>query len=395
MDSPLRVAVIGYGIAGITAAICLRRLGHAISHFERGGRPRPQGGGLLLSPGAMGTLHRLGAGDRIAALGAAVRSVDHRDPTGRRYLELDLAAHGIARRKNSTTPSTDDLPVGILRGALLDALAEVDGGAAKLQPLGAVHSVDARNGTINDDEGRRIGPFDLVVGADGADSSLREHLRPGIRRDHLYASAALVCALPAPTERSSDRLELIYRGTSHIAVWPVGRRHPGSPEMLNIAVNVPRRELAARRDPADWRRHVVGLCPWLEPSLSTIRERRQLLEYTYRHTELRSLRRGRIVLLGDAAHPMSPQLGQGVDLALADSWALGEALRDDGPLEKALERFDHRRRMALSSRQRLSRWVTPAFQGESRALAICRDGALRIAARSALLQRAMIRSIWS
>jgi 2-polyprenyl-6-methoxyphenol hydroxylase-like FAD-dependent oxidoreductase len=395
LDSPLRVAVIGYGIAGIAAAICLRRLGHAVSHFERGGRARPQGGGLLLSPGAVRTLRVLGAGEQVAALGAAVYGADHMDAAGRPYLSLDLTSHPGIADAGAGTASVPDPPLGVLRGALLDALTEVDGGAAKLQPLGAVHSVDARNGTINDDEGRRIGPFDLVVGADGADSSLREHLRPGIRRDHLYASAALVCELPAPTERSSDRLELIFRGTSHIAVWPVGRRHPGSPEMLNIAVNVPRRELAARRDPADWRRHVVGLCPWLEPSLSAIRESRQLLEYTYRHTELRSLRRGRIVLLGDAAHPMSPQLGQGVDLALADSWALGEALRDDGPLEKALERFDHRRRTALSSRQRLSRWVTPAFQGESRALAICRDGALRIAARSALLRRAMIRSIWS
>ena len=80
-----------------------------------------------------------------------------------------------------------------------------------------------------------------------------------------------------------------------------------------------------------------------------------------------------MVLAGDAAHAMSPQLGQGVNMALLDAVTLRDALRRHGAGAEALQAYQAQRRAHVAVYQRWSRWLTPLFQSERDAWAKARD----------------------
>jgi salicylate hydroxylase len=89
--------------------------------------------------------------------------------------------------------------------------------------------------------------------------------------------------------------------------------------------------------------------------------------------ELSSYSSGRAVLIGDAAHSMSPQLGIGAQMALEDAEVLARALCEHHDLAAALRAYTRIREERLSRYQQASRWLTPLFQSDSRLLAMIRD----------------------
>lgn len=107
--------------------------------------------------------------------------------------------------------------------------------------------------------------------------------------------------------------------------------------------------------------------------LDDIRSPDQLQRARYRDVVLHRSALGRLVFIGDAAHAMSPQLGQGVNMALMDAAALADSLGDHTTIEQALADYGRRRRSHVAVYQRLSRWVTPLFQSDRDSLAWLRD----------------------
>src|SRR3546814_4135726 len=88
---------------------------------------------------------------------------------------------------------------------------------------------------------------------------------------------------------------------------------------------------------------------------------------------MRRWHRGRVVLIGDAAQAMSPQLGQGVNMALLDAKAFTAALRDTASMETALDTYQRERRAHVWIYQLWSRWLTPVFLSDRDAVAKMRD----------------------
>ncbi|HJT97076.1 MAG TPA: FAD-dependent monooxygenase, partial [Rhodanobacteraceae bacterium] len=138
-------------------------------------------------------------------------------------------------------------------------------------------------------------------------------------------------------------------------------------------------------------RDVAALWPELAERTREIRDPSELNRARYRDVVLRTAWRGNTVFIGDAAHGMSPQLGQGVNMALLDAEALADALRAESVLERALARYVRARASHVAIYQALSRWLTPLFQSDRTLLGPIRDTLFGPLGRLPIARREMLK----
>ncbi len=365
--APRRIAIVGYGTAGQAAAVLLARDGHRVEVFERAGAPGPVGAGFLLQPSGLQVLWRMGLLDPVVAHGARVDRLYGETPCGRavmdmRYAGLDARLCGI----------------GLQRGALFSILDQARGVGVRLHAGVTVEGPDDDDRWLRDAEGGRHGPFDLVLGADGAASRLRGVLG-GVRRDAVYPWGALWCLLEARDWPHLRELRQRYVAARRmIGLLPVGTRPGDATPRLSFFWSLPTTAFdgwqAGRFE--DWHADVAAIWPAAARLLDATTTHAQLARATYRDVTLTRWHRGRWVLLGDAAHAMSPQLGQGVNMALLDAEALRDALRT-GDVPDALAAYARVRRRHVAIYQFWSRWLTPVFQSDRDLVAQVRDVAFQ------------------
>lgn len=358
------MAVVGYGTAGQAAALLLSADGHRVEVFERAPDPGPVGAGFLLQPTGLGVLHEAGLLDAVLAHGAPVRRLYGESHAGRpvmdiRYAALDPRLHGL----------------GLQRGALFEVLHAAWRGRGTLHAGQWVESADPDTGRLRTRDGRRHGPYDLIIAADGSASELRR-LLGAARLDRPYPWGALWCLVDASDWPHGDVLRQRYRRARQMAgLLPVGSR-PGDPvRRLSFFWSVRTADFAqwAEGGQPAFREALQALWPEAGPVFDRLPPVHRLARASYRDAVLRRWHRERLVAVGDAAHAMSPQLGQGVNMALLDAWALRNALRDGGRRDEALARYERQRRAHVGIYHFWSRWLTPLFQSGHDGLALLRD----------------------
>jgi 2-polyprenyl-6-methoxyphenol hydroxylase-like FAD-dependent oxidoreductase len=364
MPPHLNIAIVGYGTAGQALAILLSRDGHKVEVFERAPEPGPVGAGFLLQPTGLQVLWQMGLLPTALQYGAPVRRLYGETPCGRgvmdmRYAGLDLRMHGL----------------GMQRGALFTLLAEAWEGLAGMHRGTRVTEVDHDTGRLSDEQGRKHGPFDLVVAADGSASQLRRQVSAS-RVDRVYPWGALWCLVERGEWPWPDELRQRYvAARKMIGLLPVGTR-PGDPvPRLSFFWSLPRSDFDAwqTRGIGAWLEEVARIWPQAGARLQNVTECAQLARATYRDAIQKHWHRGRLVLAGDAAHSMSPQLGQGVNMALMDAMALRDALRSQQDLDAALAQYQLVRRKHVSIYHFWSHWLTPLFQSDRDLVAMIRD----------------------
>ena len=366
--TPRRIAIVGYGSAGQAAAVLLARDGHEVSVFERVPQPGPVGAGFLLQPSGLQVLWRMGLLEPVLRHGARVDRLFGDTPCGRAVMDMRYA--GLDRRLSG---------VGLQRGALFPILD-----AAWPQRAHALHAgheivaVDHARGVLRDACDVEHGPFDLVVVADGAASRLRDGVAAP-RVDRPYPWGALWCLLPAGDWQWGDELRQRYLAARRmVGLLPVGGC-PGDPvRRLSFfwSLRTDGFDDWETRGLGAWQDELQRLWPEAGGVFAGITDAAQLARARYRDTIVGGWHRGRVVLAGDAAHAMSPQLGQGVNMALMDAAALAEALRAQASLDAALESYQRMRRAHVWIYQLWSRWLTPLFQSDRDVAARLRDLAL-------------------
>lgn len=362
--SPRQIAIVGYGTAGQAAAVLLSRDGHRVEVFERAAQPGPVGAGLLLQPTGLQALWRMDLLRPALLHGAPVRRLYGETREGQavmdmRYAGLDARLCGI----------------GMQRGALFSLLADALPAQVPLHRDTTVASVDAGRGWVNDASGRSHGPFDLVVAADGAASRLRAQVcARGI--DRPYPWGALWCLLPASDWPWRDELRQRYVAARRmIGLLPVGTRPGDDVPRLSFFWSLPVSDFDPwqARGAQRWLQEIAVLWPQAHALLSQENVAARLLRASYRDAVPTRWHRDRLVLLGDAAHAMSPQLGQGVNMALLDALALRDALRAEPGVSAGLAHYERARRRHVAIYQFWSRWLTPLFQSERDFAARLRD----------------------
>jgi 2-polyprenyl-6-methoxyphenol hydroxylase-like FAD-dependent oxidoreductase len=296
-----------------------------------------------------------------------------------RYAQLDHAWFGV----------------GIQRGALFALLKQAYAGAGTVITACEIAAIDVETGTLSDALGQRFGPFDLLIVADGAASKLRAG-NGSIRRDRQYPWGALWCLCPDPARRFAGQLWQRYERARRMAgVLPVGHL-PGEPaaeHRVSFFWSLPLAAMERWRERGidEWKNEVRSYWPEAANLLAHIERPELLAQASYRDAVLGQPWRGRALWIGDAAHAMSPQLGQGANLALMDAQVLAAALEREPSVPAALAAYAHERRRHVYIYQFISRWLTPLFQSDHDWVAALRDLAFGPLGRAPIARGEMLK----
>lgn len=361
----LRVAVVGCGIAGLAAALFLHRARHEVVVFEQAPTPVPAGSGLLLQPPGMLVLQHLGVLNAALAAGQPVRRLHGLTRAGRAVMDI---------RYDAWTPGGFGLGIhrGVLWGLLYRAALHKGIG---IRPGVHVDRVERDGGKAIalSADGARHGPFDLVIAADGARSALRKaHFQDATRE---YPWGALWATLAQPEGWDAECLAQRY-DTARVmmGVLPVGRDLKGQGPDVTMFWSARGADLdAVRADVGAWRDAALAVWPAARPLVEQVTASEQLIAARYLDVRPSSWIADAVVLIGDAAHGTSPQLGQGATLGLLDAFLLTAQLSAPGDLAPKLRAYVNLRRGHVRYYQWASRMLTPFFQSESAVLAWTRD----------------------
>ncbi len=387
------IAVIGAGIGGLAFATLAARAGHDVTLLERFEAPRPIGSGLVVQPVGLAVLDRLGAGRAARDLGRAVRGMrGHEALSGRDVLGVRYAPDrpGLALHRASLFQPLWDLAMAsglrLVTGATVAA-------APVANPVASPVASPVRKGLAREvllEDGRRFGPFDLVVDASGAGSRLSPMRARPLRYGALWGTVPW----PAASGFDGHELRQCYRRADRmIGILPVGRLPGGGGDLATVFWSLPTAEFAdwRTRPLSDWRGAARALWPASAPFVDQITDHDQLTMARFSHGTLRRPYAPGLAFIGDAAHRTSPQLGQGANMALLDALALADAL--GLPVDQALALYALRRRWHVRSYQMMSRLFTPLYQSDSRVLPVLRDHLLAPLASLPPLSRRLTRMV--
>jgi FAD-dependent urate hydroxylase len=371
-DTLRRVLIIGAGPGGLSAAIALQRVGIKATVFERASKLGTVGGGLGVQSNALRALQRLGLGDELIAAGSEIRSNVIHDGAGRPVFELPQGE--VADEFGTPT-------IMVLRADVQRALARaVDDDALVLESecTGVEQNADGVSAHFADGRSERGA---LVIGADGIHSVVRNHVYPDGGAPLRYAGLAtwrgvaqLDGVLPVDTA-------WYFNGPGRqFVMFPVGQGR--------IYWGVMYAAAEGGSDPAGRVRdqlseylsefpEVVRQVIWATPEVGISRTD------LYDRNPSGGWVKGRVVLLGDAAHLTTPFIGQGAGISLEDSVVLAKelsltaGLRDQSMLDVALESYQRVRvprcsKVVLTSRRRGTIYLI-----SNPVLARARDGILR------------------
>ena len=362
MSKPLRIAIVGFGSAGAASAILLARDGHAVSLFERAPENSPIGAGFLLQPTGLAVLKELGIYDDVLPMTTVINQLHCINDRGATMLDLHYGelCQGIAGAGTHRSTLFEHLEKAVIQaGVRLHWGTEI----SKIQTKGNIHQ-------LVDAEANGHGPFDLLLVCDGSRSTLRDQI--GLPYSHRQYPWGALWFIGKRTEAfHSNQLWQSVSSTDKLCgLLPTGTEH----DLLSLFWSIRMDKVEQWRDtPLDeWKESVLKIAPQAEGFLQQINSHDDLSVAGYHDVVMKKWHTNNVAILGDAAHALSPQLGQGVNLALVDASTLAQCLRELD-LPQALTCYSKKRKKHLKFYQRATRWATPFFQSDYSLLGVARD----------------------
>lgn len=379
MPPPYRIGVVGYGVAGATSAYLLAQAGHHVTIFERSPSVGPVGAGVLLQPSGQMVLARLGLLDEVVARSEPIRELHALTHRGRTLIRLPYAELGPGIHA-----------YGLHRGDLFAVLHRAAGREGVVERLGC-EIASCREGPDSvaaiDADGREHGPFDFLIAADGSRSALRRS--SGLTRwCHEYHFGALWTI--GRSSAISGKLHQVVRGSkSLVGLLPMGDGRCS----LFWSLRRDEKDALWSRGFDAWRASVVELCPLADELLADMRSFDDVAYTRYQHVWMKRWHTGRVLFLGDAAHAMSPHLGQGINLALLDALSFATRLAQTGDFRAAFAAHARARRSHVRFYGTPTLALTPFFQSNGFIKGLGRDVALPILTHLPFVRGQMILSM--
>ncbi|MFI1412080.1 FAD-dependent oxidoreductase [Streptomyces sp. NPDC020707] len=351
MDEARTVLVIGGGAAGNTVTVLLRRAGLSVDLIEaRDDWNATAGSGITLQGNALRVLRELGVWDRVEASGFGFAAVGITAPDGSvLHVAEDLRTGG------------DDLPATVgmqrprLQQILMDAV-RASGARVRLGSTATSLEQDADGVKVLFSDGTED-RYDLVIAADGLGSTTRAAV--GITEKPEPTGMA-IWRVAAPRPAGVTRTDLAYGGPSYIAGYC-----PTSETTLYAYVVEGNRDRTSipPESYADEMRRLASAYGGFWPEITAHITDPAKVNYTwFEHMLVEgSWHRGRIVLVGDAAHCCPPTLAQGAALSMEDAWVLAQLLTenpswDDALFQRYYERRIARVRPVVEASVQIGRW---------------------------------------
>ena len=323
-----KIGVIGGGIGGAAAALALHRAGIQAIVYERAPELREVGAGMMLWPNATRALRELGVLQSVATRGGASTNFLVRSPGGRVLMDIALGRFDVPavciRRSDLLSVLLAALPPGSVRlGQELEQLEQTKGSVQLHFKSGLTEQCDG------------------VIGADGIRSRVRAalfgeqapHYRGymiwrGIGR---YSGTAVRPGYNSETWGAGHRFGILATGDDRYTWY--------------ATANVPEDDV----EPSCGRKQELlqMFHGWHEPVPQLIEATDNaaiLRNPAYDRPALASWGYGAVTLLGDAAHPCTPNLGQAGGMAVEDALVLAKCLEQEATIEAAFQRYESRRK---------------------------------------------------
>ena len=339
-----RIAIVGAGIGGLTLAIALRRRGIDATVYEQAPKLAEIGAAVALSANATRELERLGCLPGVEAASTEPTELIYRGWRDRQRIAAFPVRNGRAYRDRFGAPY-----FGVHRADLQMVLGStfgVDG----IHFGKRVSSVaDGANGMRLDFEDGDSAEADLVVGADGVRSRVREHVagRDVVRYSGTSAFRGIIPASCLPTLPDPQAIQFWMGPDAHLLHYAIG---PDGKDVNFFAVVEGPAEWP---DPQRWtipvekNESLAAFAGWDPAVVEMVGQEPFGLRWGLFTTRpLTRSHRGRAVILGDAAHAMLPHHGQGANTTIEDAVVLAELISRRGltDLDRTLERFGALRR---------------------------------------------------
>ncbi len=334
------VLIVGGGIGGLALAACLDEHGIKATIVDKAHEWKAAGYGIALWPNGLRVLETLGADGPIREKGVRISEQVLYDSTGRVLGRFDLDE--IARRYG---------PIHVVNRSFLHEVLQKRNRSAKVRLNTTVRSLRDDGGKVSVafSDGT-AGEFDLVVGADGIHSGTRGALFPQVKPRYLGMTSWVIWM---PKVGQSDASIKVVVGNGKVfGIYPTnGDQHACG----YFAMSAP----PEADDPAperirNLRAHYDDLSHVLPGVLDCLPENpNDIFHHDHDQIDARRWHKGRVALLGDAAHALSPLLGMGASMAMEDAFVLAHELRA-GDVPAALKAYERKRKARLGKLQRLS-----------------------------------------
>ena len=337
------VAVIGAGVSGLTAGYALRKIGIEVDIFERSESIKEFGAGITLSQNATVLLQEIGLMESLSSKGYHPMGSYIRD-----YKKAKVIKSKIFD-KNFITLDRRDLV------ATLTTRLEEIGGSISFDS--EIKSIDPIAGEIliSNQEKRT---YDLILICDGIKSSLRElyfdNQKPQFT--NYVAWRGMTSIKNLPKFEGNDKVNVYYGPGGHCVHYPTGREDLVNFIAIEQNVTWSEESWKIEGSKTEFLNHFKG---WNEDLISMFDSSQEVYKWGIFERPLpKKLYRSKCVLLGDAAHPMVPFLGQGGCLAIEDAYCLMFLLTGKDDLNAVLQKYDKLRNSRSSWVQKRSK-----FQG--------------------------------
>jgi 2-polyprenyl-6-methoxyphenol hydroxylase-like FAD-dependent oxidoreductase len=366
----VKALIAGSGIAGLAAGIALRQAGLEVQIFERSPQLQEIGAGLMIWPNGSRALESLG----VEAKTLEVRNVTLSNWHGRRLVEMPV---GSAYRRYGHSVSF------VHRADLQAALAKTFG------TEGLRLGCEVRGFSENEAEVKvalndgTVAGGDLLVGADGLRSPVRRQLLGD--GDPTYLGSTIWRGLVASEGIAvppGSGTNWWGRGSEFLAF------HLADSKIYWAGVT---KEPKGEKPGPGGHKHDLRerFGDWAEPVPSLIAATTDaaiLRNDMYDRPPASHWSRGRVTLVGDAAHPMSPNQGQGACQALEDGVALGESVQRTSSVAEAFQQYERQRLRRANREVAMSRQATRGVQIDNALLCILRDGLMSLMPRQLILR---------